>query len=60
MSTHVGPNGIKFPDNDAFQTRPVLTVDNQSPTSDGDVQLDLTSINNRIQTIQNRINNLKG
>tara|TARA_Y100000287_G_scaffold71021_1_gene56309 strand:+ start:4448 stop:4630 length:183 start_codon:yes stop_codon:yes gene_type:complete len=59
MSAQIRPDGVKFSGNDAIQTKPVITVDNQSPSSNGDVPLDLTSINNRISIIQSRINDLK-
>lgn len=59
MSTQLRPDGIKFPGNDAIQNKPVITVDNQHPSTNGNVEINLSSIQQRMNLIQSRIDAIK-
>ena len=51
MGTQITPTGIKFDDYDDEQTKPVCSVAGVEPDNDGNISLDLSSINTQISDL---------
>ena len=51
MGTQITPTGIKFDDYDDEQTKPICSVAGVEPDNDGNISLDLSSINTQISDL---------